>query len=397
MLVALITSILMTHTQAADLGYRYKEGKCVNSEGKEGLNVSYFGQCSDFRLVGLSNLSLDGLDFSGSRFDGAKLERVNFAGSTFTDVSFEKAILSGSELTEAKLIRTLFKGAILKNVNFSEAQIQAPIFDEADFSGGTYSFFTCEGCSFKKAIFEGAVLDNADLSGSDLTGANFSSSNLRDADLSKASIAGANFNKAQLTQTNLKDSKVPSSDFRKAKLDKADLRGAVFDKSDLRSTMIQDCKVEKATFKEAVYNKKTVMPFSDAEARSMGMIAGKLEGFAELNDRTYHKILVEENLSDANILKACQDEGLETPCTDAPNTGYADNKCLDVGWRENGYPMYTLSQAVCGAGMYPNACEAFNDVFIYMGEKYQGGCGVVEGSWCASGNDYKGKYALCVE
>lgn len=396
MLVALVTSLVLSQAQAGDLGYRYKEGKCVNSEGKEGLNTSYLGQCADFRLTGLGNLTLDEVDFSGSRFDGAKLDRSSFRGAILDGVSFERTSLSGVDLTEAKIRGTNFTGTVLKNVNFSEAQLESPIFDEASFAGGTYSFFTCQNCSFKKTNFEGAMLDNVDLEGSDLSGANLTSSNLRSANLTRTLLVGATLHRAELIQTILKSAKVSKADLRKAKFNQADLRDAVLDQSDLRGAMIQDCKTDNTSFKETVINKKTQIPFSESEATALGMIMGKLEGFAELNGRSYHKIQVAGVMSDANILMACKAEGLEAPCINAPGGEFSDDKCADVDWREGGSPMLTLSQSIC-AGQSPSGCPLLEDVFQYMAGKFDGGCGVIGGSWCSQGSQYSDKYALCVE
>ena len=63
------------NTYAGDLGFRYQNGQCVNSQGMAGLNPSFFGPCADLRGAILGHLNLDGIDFSGSQFTASDLQK----------------------------------------------------------------------------------------------------------------------------------------------------------------------------------------------------------------------------------------------------------------------------------------------------------------------------------
>jgi uncharacterized protein YjbI with pentapeptide repeats len=401
---------------AGDLGFRYKDGKCLNGEGKEGLNTVYFGQCSDFRSVVLGRVSLEKIDFSGSRFDGATLQLVNFSGATFESVNFEGAQLAGIQFEGAKFNKVTFKQGMLKNVSVSEATMKDVTFENASMLGNTLNYLECKGCSFKNVDLSSSTLESVNFEGSDLTGANISTSTLQGANLSKASLKGVNFkgtnlagsnlsfaqaveaklNSADLSNANLQGLVLDGSDLRKAKFDKADLRGASFNNTDLRGAMIVDCKLEKNSFKGAQFNKRTVLPFNEEQARAAGLIFMKLgDVLVEIKDRTFVKVPVEVNLTDENILKACTDEGLRPPCNDAPGMNFSDDKCLDVGIRDGGSPMRTISQAICKTD--PPSCKELDKVFQYMGGMYNGGCGVVGGAWCTDGNITPKGFTICVE
>jgi hypothetical protein len=115
-----------------------------------------------------------------------------------------------------------------------------------------------------------------------------------------------------------------------------------------------------------------------------------------VNGREFFKIKVDGKMSDTNVRQTCEASGLKTPCNDKPNGSYSDGLCADVGFRDDGYPMRTLSRAIC-SNADPSGCKALENVFQYMGEKWNGeACGMVNGSWCAYGNQHENQFALCV-
>ncbi len=76
-----------------DQGFRFEDGKCLNSQSREGLNPAYFGQCGDLRQIRLGYLSVGSIDFRGSRFDNSTFIDVDFAGSDLSDTTFASAII----------------------------------------------------------------------------------------------------------------------------------------------------------------------------------------------------------------------------------------------------------------------------------------------------------------
>src|SRR5438093_47475 len=113
--LCLFAALFSLSSFAADMGFRFQNGKCVNDNGTEGLNPSYFGQCGDNRGITLYKFDLTGSDLSGSTFDGADLQLTIFNKTTLTNVSFNETNLAGVQFLEATLESTNFNKAILAN------------------------------------------------------------------------------------------------------------------------------------------------------------------------------------------------------------------------------------------------------------------------------------------
>src|SRR5689334_9670282 len=94
-IVILSFLFLAAGAQANDLGFRYRNGRCLNGANAEGLNPSFIGQCSDLRNAVLGRLDFTQVDFSGSKFTNADLQQSKFDGANLTGVDFEAANLSG--------------------------------------------------------------------------------------------------------------------------------------------------------------------------------------------------------------------------------------------------------------------------------------------------------------
>ncbi|MCG2726997.1 MAG: pentapeptide repeat-containing protein [Elusimicrobia bacterium] len=123
----------------------------------------------------------------------------------------------------------------------------------------------------------------------DLTGdCNLTGFNLKAANLSKCALSGCTFRNANLIGANLSDSYMPYNDLHGAKLNKANLRGSVLkyanlsgylSGADLRDTNLRGAylrgvidDIRLADLSGALYDDQTVMPFTRAEARELGMI-----------------------------------------------------------------------------------------------------------------------------
>jgi hypothetical protein len=84
------------------------------------------------------------------------------------------------------------------------------------------------------------------------------------------------------------------------------------------------------------------------------------------------------------------------PCQATQGCTYNDNICTQTNNETScGNPMAGLSMLICN-GQYPGQCQLLNGVYQYMGNNWVGGCGVENGGWCAQGNSYMNKFALCV-
>ena len=73
--------------------------------------------------------------------------------------------------------------------------------------------------------------------------------------------------------------------------------------------------------------------------------------------------------TDMCIASVCEAAGMVTPCAGSSECGYSNAICTvtsEVGCET---PMKTTSHVLCGA----RYCDSFEDMFQYMGGKYNGG------------------------
>lgn len=270
-LFGLLVCFYFNSTYAVDLGFRFRDGKCVNSNDVEGLNLSHFGPCGDFRNASLGRLDLSGLDLSGSRFDGADLQVINFSNSKLEGVSFQLASMAGVSFSQANVSHTSFLKA-----NISNMKIDETIFDMVDFSDSQISrseldYFTCNHCQFRNATLSEINLNDAVMADSDL-----SEVKTRNVSLNRANFTNSNFEKAQLILSVFRDAQFTSSNLQGANLKNSDFIGSKFANSNM---------------KDSFFSKGTKLSMSMDEARSRGMIFVKANStifawaaFGDLND-----------------------------------------------------------------------------------------------------------------
>ena len=114
-----------------------------------------------------------------------------------------------------------------------------------------------------------------------------------------------------------------------------------------------------------------------------------------MNGKTFYKVKVNGAMNDTNVYNACINKGLKVACNHENGGTFSDNLCEDIGWRDGGSPMLTLSKFLCN-GENPNKCIQLDGVFQYMGHKWnnENACGTLNGGWCVTGSD---QYALCFQ
>ncbi len=116
---------------------------------------------------------------------------------------------------------------------------------------------------------------------------------------------------------------------------------------------------------------------------------------ANWNGFQYWKVPVAGAMSDANVAAACLGCGMTVPCCGPAGCEFNDGACLQTNNETDcPNPMLGISQLLCGS--YPSACAQLFGVYQYMGYAWGGGsCGAENGVWCADGNGYSGRFALC--
>jgi uncharacterized protein YjbI with pentapeptide repeats len=241
----------------------------------------------------LSDLQLDGFDFSGRNLAGARLDRANLRGASLAratldgaslegasleDAALDEASLVGANLVGARLSRALLRGAALTDANLTTADLRDAAldgahgervvlsrarldraslrgvrFDGADLSEAFLVQASLEGASLLEvrateinaartsfartalegASFVGAALEGASFERAFARGANFARAALDGADLSNAALEGANFERAGLEGARLTSARAVGARFDHAAMAGADLRGTVLEGASL--------------------------------------------------------------------------------------------------------------------------------------------------------------------
>lgn len=270
--VLLLAWILTSNTWAMDLGFRFKDGQCVNERGEFGYNPGFVGNCGDFRGVILVKFDLSNLDLRGAQFQNSQLQIVNFNRSLLEAANFSNSILVGLSFDETQMKNVDFSQAQIKKVTFFEASLEQVNFSKTQWSDSVLSYFSCDVCDFSLTNLSNLALD-----GSRLPKSNFVDANLTDVNLSMSNLESAIFNRALLKQ----------SDLSKAQLMKASLQGARIKNSNFSQVNYLD-----TDFKGARYNRYSILPFDRKKAADLGMIflvADCKPGVeVEYDDHCYH-------------------------------------------------------------------------------------------------------------
>lgn len=316
------------HAKAADRGFRFRDGRCLDANGREGLNPYFLGQCSDMRGVALRGLEFQGLDISGSRFDNSDIQEINFENSNLNAVNFDFASFTDVNFKGAIVYNSSFENTIFNKVNFSKSEFQNSGFFEAVIKDSNFTEGKFQSCRFKKASLKQSILTasvwrNSDLSEAKFTeahgeGANFAGSIIDSADFFNAQLERANFSRAsgnsvyfvgaKLTSADFSESRFQDSQFRNADMKFAILRRSDFTQSNFNRTNLTGAVVDGVIFKEARYSKTTLLPFAEEKAKEFGMkldkskrvyllwdtMTDKLRSFATaLSERTHGQIEID--------------------------------------------------------------------------------------------------------
>lgn len=265
---------------------------CVNMRGEQGYNrisiedviLTKNGECAELAGAGLSGRNMRGFDLRVAHLEAADLSGANLQRADLKGARLQRAALRGADMRAVMLRGVLFgeadaSGADLSGATtgdygdyrqavFIKASLRDANFWQADFRGAVMRQANLQGAYFQHSDFSGAdmrsadvghadmrhaVMQGANLQGADANGTKFDSSNLDGSDLSGASMVGTRFIGSSLRGANLSGARMLG-----AHLDAADLTGAVYSAS--------------TNWKDAQYTSRTILPFSETEAKGRGMI-----------------------------------------------------------------------------------------------------------------------------
>lgn len=133
------------------------------------------------------------------------------------------------ECEDKMIARTQLTGA-----NFSWAQLQGVLLDDANLEGAAFA-----GAQVQDGSLNRAVLNSASLRGAKLQGARLAAAKLCSADLSSARLEKADLSSAVLRQARLQKADLSGANLQGADLRGADLSGAILDRASLRSAQLE--------------------------------------------------------------------------------------------------------------------------------------------------------------
>ncbi|XP_019624441.1 PREDICTED: tolloid-like protein 1 [Branchiostoma belcheri] len=116
-----------------------------------------------------------------------------------------------------------------------------------------------------------------------------------------------------------------------------------------------------------------------------------------------YKVPVTGSMLSANLRTACEAQGMQTVCRRAteeagPEYWFSYCQTIPVGTEisatEGNHPV--LAYHLCGSKL-PKPCAPLHDTFVAVPGWFanDGACGVRTSAWCANGNDFNNKDALC--
>ncbi len=278
----------------------------------------------------LNDLSLAGVDFSGTDLTGASFDHLDLSHAIFTD-----ADLSGVTFTEVTLTYVssggvigvpttlptdwaLYEGylvgpgAVSGAVDFADHDLKGLHLDGVDFTGADLSGAKLTDQSLAYAVLTGAdlrgahlagsearsaVASGADFSGADLTNVDFTDADLTGADLSGATVTGVDFLRTTVTSMRpvgtvgvpalLPDYWVvsaagfivgPGADLSEADLTGADLGGTTLIHVDLDGTNLTDAKLKGVNLSSASMVGTTLSGADLTDSTLTGVVSSGIVG-----------------------------------------------------------------------------------------------------------------------
>lgn len=157
----------------------------------------------DFACLDLSNMNLDGVDFSH-----CLMEQVNLKGASLVGANLQGAILARANLTSANLT-----SANLTDCNLGDSICHETIFDKA-----TLHRTKLSKSDLKGARFQASDIDQPEVLELELEGVNFEGASIASWPFLEMTIHDVNFNKAKLKSCSFINCRMNACDFTRADL-----------------------------------------------------------------------------------------------------------------------------------------------------------------------------------
>ncbi|MEZ4536210.1 MAG: pentapeptide repeat-containing protein [Cyanobacteriota/Melainabacteria group bacterium] len=211
--------------------------------------------------------NLENCDFSDCNFQQVTLEKSRLAGCKFQESQFFDAILNGADFAGAKFVKVAFRNSQLLNTAFADTSMEQSNFNNSPCGGADFSEATMNRVAFYKS-----KISNARFIGANLNNVSFESCFGANVSFNATTADYLRFNKSRFTSSDFKKSKLitffssgsdfTDSNFSEAEISRMSLHKSFFDKTKFEGTIFADCdelpdfkfgmnSFRKASFKDA--------------------------------------------------------------------------------------------------------------------------------------------------
>jgi uncharacterized protein YjbI with pentapeptide repeats len=268
---------------------------CMNEAGALGRN-SEPGVCGDQQGLDLAGASLSGRRLTGSDYALASLTKASLENASLEYSLFQSASLDGANLSLSKLM-----GVKAENANFDRAILEEADAREAEFKGASFvdarlNYVIANSSKVDQAHFQRAQIRSARFRSASMVATDWRDVEGEAADFSQTIGSQADFTGAHLNLAIFRGATLINAKFNNADLYQADFRG-----SNLKGADLRGLRAEEALFSGAKFDSGTYLPFSKAQAESLGMVFDSSPSDAGARPQLSEKSLVTFDISNRKI------------------------------------------------------------------------------------------------
>lgn len=295
-LAAVSFSLLYTGLSFAGTYHFDLSGKvCMNEVGALGRNPEA-GLCGDQQGLDLTGVSLSGQRLTGSDYSLASLSKASLENTNLEYALLQSASLDGANLSYSKLT-----GAKAENANFDRAILDEADVREAQFTGASFVDARLNNIVANSSQVDQAHFQRAQIRSARFRSASMLSTDWRDVEGEAADFSNANGSLADFRGAHLSLAVFRGATLIKAKFNNADLYQADFRGSNLKGTDLRGLRAEEALYSGARFDSATYLPFSKAQAETLGMIFDSSPSDGDLRPQLSEKTLVTLDISNREI------------------------------------------------------------------------------------------------
>ena len=252
---------LLSHECPGVINFRKHDGlstEVERMESSDNASLSYMQAVSPFvyllryelskkmSRLELSDLSLNGYDFSygildGSILKGSMLMNTVFYITSMNGIDLGKCDLTGSTFTRCSAIASYFGDAVLSNVLIEKTPLEESVFDHASITGSVFPKLNMKGCAFSNAAIVNSAFDDTRLTNTSFLGSKIISSRLNNCLMCDSKLISVSLSESMITNCDLSGSNIGKSSMSTSTIVNSRFIRTNLSESILTSDMILNC------------------------------------------------------------------------------------------------------------------------------------------------------------